>query len=67
VQKQKYLTPEQLSERWHGSPTVGTLNNWAAQEVGPKRHIKRPGSGPDNRRVGTSYYTLEEVEDYERA
>lgn len=31
----KYLTPEEVSERYRGEITVGTLRNWRAMRIGP--------------------------------
>jgi hypothetical protein len=31
----KYLTPEEVSERYRGAITVGTLRNWRAMRIGP--------------------------------
>ena len=31
----KFLTPEEVSERYRGEVTVGTLRNWRAMRVGP--------------------------------
>ncbi|WP_315767099.1 MULTISPECIES: helix-turn-helix domain-containing protein [unclassified Bradyrhizobium] len=31
----KYLTPEEVSERYRGAVSVGTLRNWRALRVGP--------------------------------
>lgn len=36
MNENKYLTPEQLSQRWGGSPTVETLRNWRSQGRGVK-------------------------------
>lgn len=30
------LTPEMVSNRWHGTPTVETLNRWRYLRKGPK-------------------------------
>lgn len=32
---EKYLTQEEVSERYRGEITVGTLRNWRAARVGP--------------------------------
>jgi hypothetical protein len=32
---QKYLTAEEVSERYRGEVSVGTLRNWRAMRVGP--------------------------------
>ncbi len=31
----RYLTAEEVSERYRGEVSVGTLRNWRAQRVGP--------------------------------
>lgn len=31
----KFLTPEEVSERYRGSVSVGTLRNWRAMKIGP--------------------------------
>lgn len=31
----KFLTPEEVSERYRGTVSVGTLRNWRAIRVGP--------------------------------
>ncbi|PIT04767.1 hypothetical protein TSA1_31465 [Bradyrhizobium nitroreducens] len=31
----KFLTAEEVSERYRGSVSVGTLRNWRAMKVGP--------------------------------
>jgi hypothetical protein len=31
----KFLTPEEVSERYRGEVTVGTLRNWRAMRIGP--------------------------------
>ena len=31
----KYLTTEEVSDRYRGEVSVGTLRNWRAQRVGP--------------------------------
>ncbi|MER8401223.1 helix-turn-helix domain-containing protein [Mesorhizobium sp. M0306] len=31
----KYLTVEEVSERYRGSISVGTLRNWRAMRIGP--------------------------------
>ncbi len=30
-----YLTPEEVSERYRGEITIGTLRNWRAMRIGP--------------------------------
>jgi len=34
MDEKKYLTTEQLSERWGGTPAPGTLKNWRLQGKG---------------------------------
>jgi hypothetical protein len=31
----KYLTPEEVSERYRGGVSAGTLRNWRAMKIGP--------------------------------
>lgn len=31
----KFLTPDELSARWDGAITVGTLANWRSRKQGP--------------------------------
>lgn len=31
----KFLTPEEVAERYRGGVTVGTLRNWRAMRLGP--------------------------------
>jgi Helix-turn-helix domain len=31
----KYLTAEEVSQRYRGSVSVGTLRNWRAMKIGP--------------------------------
>lgn len=31
----KYMTPEEVSDRYRGAVSVGTLRNWRAMLVGP--------------------------------
>jgi len=31
----KYLTAEEVSERYRGSISIGTLRNWRAMRIGP--------------------------------
>jgi len=35
VQAQMYLSPEQLSSRWQGQITTGTLAQWRHKATGP--------------------------------
>lgn len=35
AQPAEYLTPSQLSERWNGAVTTGTLANWRSKGSGP--------------------------------
>lgn len=32
---QKYLTPEEVTERYRGGVSLSTLSNWRAMRVGP--------------------------------
>lgn len=31
----KFLTPEEVAERYRGGVSVGTLRNWRAMKIGP--------------------------------
>ena len=31
----RFLTPEEVTERYRGSVSVGTLRNWRAMKIGP--------------------------------
>lgn len=31
----KFLTPEEVTERYRGEVSVGTLRNWRAMKIGP--------------------------------
>jgi len=31
----KYLTPDEVSERYRGEVTTGTLRNWRSMRIGP--------------------------------
>ena len=35
MDERKYLTAEEVSERYRGGISVGTLRNWRAMRVGP--------------------------------
>jgi len=35
MSEKKYLTAEEVSERYRGEISVGTLRNWRAMRVGP--------------------------------
>ena len=35
MDKTKYLTAEEVSERYRGGVSVGTLRNWRAMRIGP--------------------------------
>lgn len=35
MQEPKYLTAEEVSDRYRGEISVGTLRNWRAMRVGP--------------------------------
>lgn len=55
----KYLTPEELAERWEHRITVGTLANWRA---------KKRNQGPSFTKLGGRVvYPIEGVEAYEAA
>lgn len=59
---QRYLTPEQLVERWEGAVCVGTLANWRSKTLNG-----RP-AGPSFQKFGTRVrYAVSAVEEYERA
>ena len=32
---QKYLTPEEVAERYRGTISIGTLRNWRSMRIGP--------------------------------
>ncbi|MDH4985107.1 DNA-binding protein [Aminobacter anthyllidis] len=52
----KYLTDEELSERYRGSISVGTLRNWRAMRIGPT-YVK----------IGKAVlYPIEELEMWDR-
>ncbi len=54
-QPAKYLTPAELSKRWDGAVTVGTLANWRSK-----------GKGPVYAKFGSSVrYPLSKVEAWE--
>lgn len=54
-QPSKFLTPQQLAQRWVGAVTTGTLANWRCQKVGPTFAKLR----------GRILYPLAEVEAWE--
>lgn len=35
MEERKYLTAEEVSERYRGGISVGTLRNWRAMRIGP--------------------------------
>jgi hypothetical protein len=35
MEDRKYLTAEEVAERYRGAVSVGTLRNWRAMRVGP--------------------------------
>jgi hypothetical protein len=35
MSESKFLTPEEVAERYRGSVSVGTLRNWRAMRIGP--------------------------------
>lgn len=52
----KYFTPEEVTERYRGTISVGTLRNWRSLRIGPA-FVK----------VGKSVlYSAEELEDWDR-
>lgn len=53
----KFLTPAELSKRWNGAVTTGTLANWRNQ-----------GKGPAFQKIGSRVlYRLDQVVAYEAA
>lgn len=36
IDKEKFLTPQELVERWGGTVVTGTLANWRNKKKGPK-------------------------------
>jgi hypothetical protein len=53
------LTPDELSNRWKGQITAGTMSNWRNQGIGPRYF--RPGGGSR----GPVLYRLSDVREYE--
>lgn len=52
-----FLTPAELSKRWNGAVTTGTLANWRNQ-----------GKGPSFQKIGSRVlYRLDQVVAYEAA
>jgi hypothetical protein len=35
MNESKFLTPEEVAERYRGGVSVGTLRNWRAMRIGP--------------------------------
>ena len=35
MSESKFLTPEEVAERYRGGVSVGTLRNWRAMRIGP--------------------------------
>ncbi|MFS8037360.1 helix-turn-helix transcriptional regulator [Xanthobacter sp. AM11] len=35
MSESKFLTPEEVTERYRGGVSVGTLRNWRAMKIGP--------------------------------
>lgn len=35
MSESKFLTPEEVSDRYRGSVSVGTLRNWRTMRIGP--------------------------------
>lgn len=59
---QRYLTPEQLLQKWEGVVVAGTLANWRS-----KTNRGQP-TGPAFQKFGTKVrYPVDAVEAYERA
>lgn len=59
--RQKYLTPEQLVQRWDGAVVAGTLANWRSKST-PEKPL-----GPTFQKFGTNVrYPIADVEEYER-
>lgn len=62
TQAQRYLTQDQLLQRWEGVVVAGTLRNWRS-----KTNQGRP-NGPAFVKFGTKVrYPVDAVEAYERA
>jgi len=36
----KFLTPEEVTERYRGGVSVGTLRNWRAMKIGPSFELE---------------------------
>lgn len=36
MSESKFLTPEEVSERYRGGISVGTLRNWRGMRIGPR-------------------------------
>ena len=53
----KFLTPEEVSERYRGEVTVGTLRNWRAMRIGPT-YVKIGGKAV--------LYPVEELDAWDR-
>lgn len=53
----KFLTPNELVDRWAGSIKIGTLANWRSQDKGP----------PFSKRGAKVVYPLDKLEAYEAA
>jgi hypothetical protein len=58
----RYMTPEQLLQRWEGAVEAGTLANWRSKTN------KGTATGPAFVKFGSKVrYPVEAVEAYERA
>jgi hypothetical protein len=59
--QRKYLTPQQLVDRWEGAVVLGTLANWRS------RFTPQEPVGPSFQKFGSRVrYPLADVEQYER-
>lgn len=57
MSESKFLTPEEVSERYRGGITVGTLRNWRGMRIGPS-FVK----------IGkTILYPIESLDEWDRA
>jgi hypothetical protein len=59
MDKSKYLTAEEVSERYRGGISVGTLRNWRAMRIGPDfvKIGKAAVSNRGTRRLGSTEYS----------
>lgn len=59
MSEKTFLTPAELSQRWAGAVTTGTLANWRS---------RKPPAGPAFQKVGSRVlYPLDAVKAYESA